>query len=359
MPPRRDGWSSPCCWLDGKLPIPAALPVPIGANDERLCEEQTKPMSTALRRYAPADALPRGRVVHVRSADGTRLHAEVFGPEHGYPIVLAHGITCAIRVWANQIADLSNDYRVIAFDHRGHGRSGVPPRRGNYSLDFLAADLDAVLDATLAHGERAVIAGHSMGGIAITSWAQRYPLRVSQCADAVALINTTTGDLLRDVQFLPVPRPLVGNRVRAIGTVLKRFGAAPLVPGSVEPSRRFIAALAVGRDADPAIVDFVFDLFATTPPAGRGGWARALVDSLGPKHISLKNLVVPTLVIGSKKDRLLPIAASRRIAADAPNLAAFVELTGGHCSNLERPDEVNAQLRALVESVRQERKISS
>jgi pimeloyl-ACP methyl ester carboxylesterase len=54
----------------------------------------------------------------------------------------------------------------------------VPPRHHRYSLDFLAADLDAVLEATLAPGERAVIAGHSMGGIAITSWADRYPAHV-------------------------------------------------------------------------------------------------------------------------------------------------------------------------------------
>ena len=63
-----------------------------------------------------------------------------------------------------------------------------------------------MLEATLPPGERAVIAGHSMGGIAISSWAERYPDRVPQLADAVALINTTTGDLLRHVQFLPVPR---------------------------------------------------------------------------------------------------------------------------------------------------------
>jgi pimeloyl-ACP methyl ester carboxylesterase len=316
-------------------------------------------MSSRLRRYAPADALPRGRVVDVRSPDGTRLHTEVFGPDDGYPIVLAHGITCAIRVWANQITDLSTDYRVIAYDHRGHGRSDVPPGRGNrsnYGLDFLAADLDAVLDATLAGGERAVIAGHSMGGIAITAWSQRYPKRVERCADAVALINTTTGDLLRDVKVLPVPRPLSTSRVRAGGLLLKRFGAAPLVPGSVQQSRRFVAALAVGRDADPAVADFVFDLFASTPPAGRGGWARVLVDSLGPRHIGLANLTVPTLVIGSQKDRLLPIGASRRIAADAPNLASFVELSGGHCAILERPHEVNRHLRALAESVRRERR---
>lgn len=314
------------------------------------------------RRLAVLDAMPEGRPVNVRSTDGTRIYTEVFGPADGYPIVLAHGITCAIRVWANQISDLAADYRVIAYDHRGHGRSGVPPRRGqrsNYSLDFLAADLDAVLAATLATGERAVIAGHSMGGIAISSWSQRYPRRVERCADAVALINTTTGDLLRNVKFLPVPRPLVGSRVRAAGSLLKTFGSAPLVPGSVQQSRRFVTQLAVGRDADPAIADFVFDLFAETPPAGRGGWARALVDSLGPKHISLRNLTAPTLVIGSRYDRLLPIGSSRRIAGDAPNLVSFVELPGGHCAILEQPDEVNRELRALAESVRQKRRISS
>lgn len=316
-------------------------------------------MATRLRRYAPVDAMPEGRPLEVRAVDGIRLHAEVFGPEDGYPIVLAHGITCAIRVWANQINDLSRDHRVIAYDHRGHGRSDVPRRRGNYSLDFLAADLDSVLDAALAPGERAVIGGHSMGGIAITSWAQRYPARVRERADAVALINTTTGDILRDVQFIQVPRPLAGTRIRTAGTLLKQLGAAPLVPGSVAQSRRMVAQLAVGRDAAPSVSDFVFELFASTPAAGRGGWARALVDGLGPSHISLRNLEVPTLVIGSRKDRLLPIKASRKIAADAPNLAAFVELSGGHCANLERPAEVNAQLRALVESVRAETRLSS
>jgi pimeloyl-ACP methyl ester carboxylesterase len=319
-------------------------------------------MSTRSRRLAVLDAMPPGRAVDVRSTDGTRIHTEVFGPEDGYPIVLAHGITCAIRVWANQITDLARDHRVIAYDHRGHGRSGVPPRRGkgsNYSLDFLAADLDAVLAATLATGERAVIAGHSMGGIAISAWSQRYPHRVRECADAVALINTTTGDLLRNVKFLPVPRPLVGSRVRAAGSLLKTFGSAPLVPGSVQQSRRLVAQIAVGRDADPAIADFVFELFADTPPAGRGGWARVLVDSLGPKHISLRNLTVPTLVIGSRYDRLLPIASSRRIAGDLPNLVSFVEMSGGHCAILEYPDEVNGELRGLAESVAEERKISS
>lgn len=300
-------------------------------------------------------ALPPANTVHVRSFDGTRLHARVFGPDDGYPIVLAHGITCAIEVWAHQIADLARDYKVIAYDHRGHGLSESPRGRKGYSLNHLAADLDAVLDATLAPGQRAVIGGHSMGGIAISAWSQRYPHRVAQCADAVALINTTTGDLLRDVQLAKVPPALAAARIRGAGTLLKTFGATPVPKLADRANKRFVAYLAVGRDADPSVSELVYQLFASTPPAGRGGWARVLVDGLGAQHISLRNLTVPALVIGSTKDRLLPINASRHIAEHAPNLAGFVELPGGHCAILECPDEVNRELRSLAESVAQQR----
>ncbi|MCB0948423.1 MAG: alpha/beta hydrolase [Mycobacterium sp.] len=301
--------------------------------------------------FAPVQDLPRGRVVDVRSADGVRLHTEVFGPPDGHPVVLAHGITCALRVWSHQIADLAERYRVIAYDHRGHGRSSVPRRRDSYSLDYLAADLDAVLDATLEPGERAVIAGHSMGGIAISAWSERYPDRVAERADGVALINTTTGDLLRNIKLLPVPARVSGARVQAAGSLLRIFGGAPPVRAADILTHRFVSSLAVGRDADPAIGAFVFELFNATPSVGRGGWIRVLVDHLGPQHIGLQNLSVPTLVIGSHDDRLLPLASSRRIATSAPNLARFVQLAGGHCAILERPADVNEQLRWLIDTV--------
>lgn len=301
--------------------------------------------------------LPPGRPAIVRGADGTRLHTEVFGPQDGYPIVLAHGITCAISVWHEQINDLARDHRVIAFDHRGHGRSGVPPR-GHYSLNHLASDLDAVLEATLAPGERAVIAGHSMGGIAITSWAERYPHKVAQRADAVALINTTTGEIVRQVKFLSVAPRLARGRVAVGSRIIRTFGGVPALRAAALPSRRFVAALAVGRDADPDVAQFVYELYASTPPAGRAGCARMLIDSMEKRHIRLHGLTVPTLVIGSERDRLLPIDSSRRIARDAPNLAELVELPGGHCAILECPAEVNRHLRNLTDKVNQAARLS-
>lgn len=293
-------------------------------------------------------ALPPGRTIAVRAADGTKLHTQVFGPSDGYPIVLAHGITCAIRVWGHQIADLSSDFRVIAYDHRGHGDSGVP-KSGGYSLTHLASDLDSVLEATLAPGERAVIAGHSMGGIAISAWSDRYRHRVSERADAVALINTTTGELLEQVKLFPVPPPLQQTRVQAARRALLAFGSVPIVGPANLAVRQFVHMLAVGGEADPTVSALICDLFAKTPAASRGHWVRVLVDALGPSHISLAGLTVPTLVIGSTRDRLLPIAASRRIASAAPNLTKFVEMSGGHCSILEHPGAVNKELRGLVE----------
>jgi pimeloyl-ACP methyl ester carboxylesterase len=303
-------------------------------------------------------ALPASRTVPVRAPDGTRLHTEVFGPEDGYPIVLAHGITCAVRVWAYQIAELATDYRVIAFDARGHGRSGIP-RRGGYSLHHLASDVDAVLEATLAPGERAVIAGHSMGGMAIAAWSDFYRHKVEARADAVALINTTTGDLLREIRLLPVPLPFAAVRVFGGRALVNIFGSFTVPPAVRLATREMIAMLAIGSAAEPEVGAIIYDLFSATSPRGRGGCAKALVDALGRRHISLAGLTVPTLVIGSKRDRLTPLIQSKRIAAAAPNLVGLVELPGGHCSMLERPAEVNRELRALAEPFVGARRISS
>ncbi|WP_313674150.1 alpha/beta hydrolase [Mycolicibacterium sp.] len=304
-------------------------------------------------------SLPPSKTMIVHSADGTRLHTEVFGPTNGYPIVLAHGITCSLRVWHEQINDLSRDFRVIAYDHRGHGRSGVPAP-SSYSLDHLASDLDAVLAAVLRPGERAVVAGHSMGGIAVSSWSDRFRDRVEQRVDAVALINTTHGNLVDKIQLLPVPGVLRTTRVVAARTMIRSLGGAPLLHGIQPGSRRFIQMMAVGAKADPSISYLLHDLFSATPPAGRGAWARVLVDELGPRsYIDLSGLTVPTLVIGSAKDRLLPMCRSHKIAAAAPNLLDVVEMPGGHCAPLEHPEVVNRHLRSLVNAGASAQRISS
>src|SRR4051794_21653513 len=86
-----------------------------------------------------------GRAIDVRGKDGTRLHCSVVGPEDAPTVVLVHGWTCRRDFWAPQLNALSDRYRLVAYDLRGHGRSGVPTDH-NFSAEALGDDLAAVLD---------------------------------------------------------------------------------------------------------------------------------------------------------------------------------------------------------------------
>jgi pimeloyl-ACP methyl ester carboxylesterase len=164
------------------------------------------------------------------------------------------------------------------------------------------------------------------------------------------------------VKLFSTPRELSAARVMAARGLISAFGRFPLPSPARIPGHYLIAMLAVGKDADPSAARLICELFAQTSPAGRGGCAKMLVDALGSRYLDLDGLTVPTLVIGSERDRLTPISQSRRIARTAPNVVGLVELPGGHCSMLEQHCEVNRRLRVLAESVTHDarvRRISS
>ncbi len=96
-------------------------------------------------------ARPRRELTAV-SADGTRLHVEVHGPEGAPAVVLAHGWTCSTAFWAAQIRELAADHRVDRLRPARTRPQPAPPSAAGYSTDPLADDLEAVLAATLAAG---------------------------------------------------------------------------------------------------------------------------------------------------------------------------------------------------------------
>ncbi|MFF1273916.1 alpha/beta fold hydrolase [Streptomyces marokkonensis] len=284
--------------------------------------------------YAPPVA---ARALTAVSADGARLHVEVHGPEGAPAVVLAHGWTCSTAFWAAQIRALSTDHRVIAYDQRGHGRTPASPA---CSTDALADDLEAVLGAALAPGQRAVIAGHSMGGMTVMAASGRPAFR--EHAAAVLLCSTGSSRLVDESTVLPL-RP---GRVRTWLTHRVLESRAPL--GPVTPlARRILKYATMGPASAPHMVEACARIVHACPRAARHAWSLVL-GTLDLDH-GVRELRVPTEIVIGAADRLTPPAHARSLAAALPDCLGVTELPGiGHMTPVEAPDLVTGKIRDLV-----------
>ncbi len=111
------------------------------------------------------------------------LHYEIVGSGPQI-IVLTHGLAASSATWRAQVEALSDGHRVLTWDLRGHGQSGSP--EGPYSLADLAADLRSILDRERI--ARAVVLGHSAGGVIAMQFALDHPER----AAGLVLVGTAS-----------------------------------------------------------------------------------------------------------------------------------------------------------------------
>jgi pimeloyl-ACP methyl ester carboxylesterase len=274
------------------------------------------------------------------SADGARLHVEVHGPADNPAaptVVLAHGWTCSTAFWAAQIRDLAVDHRVIAYDQRGHGRS---PASRACTTDALADDLEAVLAATLAPSEKAVLVGHSMGGMTLMAASARPRFR--EHAVAALLCSTGSSRLVAEARVVPMPAGRLRTRVtkRILGS------AAPL--GPVTPVARWILKYAtMGPGSSPGMVEACARIVHACPRTVRHAWSKVL-DVLDLDH-GVRELAVPTAVLVGTADRLTPVVHARALVATLPNCVGITELAGlGHMTPVEAPEPVTSRIRELV-----------
>ncbi|CAM5497491.1 hydrolase [Streptomyces tanashiensis] len=287
-------------------------------------------------------SLPAPRALTAVSADGTPVHVEVYGPEGAPAVVLSHGWTCSIAFWAEQIRALAADHRVIAYDQRGHGRTPAPAATGGagYSTTALADDLEAVLAATLGPGERAVLAGHSMGGMTIMAAAGRPALR--QYAAAVLLCSTGPSRLTAEATVVPL-RP-GGTRSRLTAAVL---GAkAPLGPVNAV-SKKVLRYATMGPGAAPERVEACARIVHACPRGARHGWSQVLAGL--DLEAGLRELRLPVAVLVGTADRLTPPVHSHVMVEALPHCTGLVQLAGmGHMTPVEAPEAVTAQIRELT-----------
>lgn len=264
--------------------------------------------------------MPDGEVTTVTTEDGADLAVTVAGRDGASTVVLVHGWTCHRAVWAAVARRLVlNGHRVVLYDQRGHGEStlGSAP----LTVEQLGSDLRDVLDHLDVTD--AVLVGHSMGGMAVQSFAIDYPDALADRARSLVLVSTAA-------RFLgyAVPTSIVdfvfGDRV--IHRVAQ--GSLGLI----------IGRSSVGRGPRLAHIELTRDGLAATTAEARVGF---LVDmSSMDLRAGLGSIALPTTVLVGTHDLLTPPRLGRAIASAIPGADLVVLPGAGHMLPVEDPDRI-------------------
>jgi esterase len=236
------------------------------------------------------------------------------------PVLLLHGIGNYGRYWDLLAEAMVGRRRLVAPDARGHGESGRPGQ-GYAPADF-AADALAVLDA--AGIARAIVVGHSMGGLHSIHIAAQHPGRVR----ALAIVDAS-----------PEPMPAGSERARRLLT------ERPARFADRAAARAYLERTSVGYSDAVYLnrLEFAFreeddSLVWRSDAEALARIMRARVPA-EDRWAALREIRCPTLIVRGTRSNVLSDDAARRMVRELPN-ARLVELDAGHNVALERPREL-------------------
>jgi 3-oxoadipate enol-lactonase len=241
-------------------------------------------------------------------------HYVLDGPEHAPAVLFASSLGTTHAMWDAQAAALSGEFRVLRYDHRGHGRSPVPP--GPYAIEELADDALALLDELGV--ERATFVGISIGGaVAITA-----ALRAPERFERLVLCSTAA--------HFPPPEQWTER-----AATVRSQGVEAVADGALE---RWLTP-----EAPTELRERMRAMLVSTP---REGYA-ACCEALGRYDVRgrLGALKMPVLAIAGRDDPTTPPPALQAIVDEVPHGRLHVIEHARHLSAVERAEEFNRVLR--------------
>jgi len=275
----------------------------------------------------------------VTTQDGVQIFYKDWGPKDAQPIVFHHGWPLSSDDWdAQMLFFLSNGYRVIAHDRRGHGRSAQVAE--GHDMDHYAADAFAVVEALdLRH---AVHIGHSTGGGEVARYVARHGEPAGRVAKTI-LVSAVTPLMLK-TEANPDGVPIdVFDGLRA-GTAANRAQFFLDVP-----SGPFYGFNRAGAKIDQGVI--------------RNWWRQVMMGSAnahyeGIKAFSetdqtadLKAISVPTLVLHGEDDQIVPYENAALKAIKLLKNGTLKTYPGyGHGMLTVNADVLNADLLAFVKA---------
>lgn len=242
------------------------------------------------------------------------LHHVDEGPRDAPVLVLAGSLGSTVEMWRPQVAPLTERFRVIRVDHRGHGGSPVPP--GPYRIADLAGDVLALLDRLGL--DRVAWCGLSMGGCVGMYLASETPERISRLTLCCTSSHWPDASVWSD-------------RIAAV----ESGGTGPIAETVV--SRWFTPAFAA---AHPDVVAVAVRQVADTPDDGYAACCAALRDF--DHRDRLGEITAPTLVIAGSGDLSTPVEPHARTIVDGIPGARLEILDAAHLATIEQSDQATA-----------------
>ncbi|TDC40585.1 3-oxoadipate enol-lactonase [Micromonospora sp. 15K316] len=246
----------------------------------------------------------------------SRLYVTVDGAPDAPALLLGGSLGTTGAMWAPQVPGLAERFRVLRYDHLGHGRSAVPD--GPYTVEMLGREVLRLLDDLDVPDVH--YAGLSLGGMVGMWLAAHAPDRVRRLA-----LLCTSASL----------GPAQGWRDRA-ATV--RAGGVGTVAELVV-ARWFTPTFAA---ATPAVVARHRVALTATPATGYAACCEAIARM--DLRDDLRAITAPTLVIAGADDPATPVEHAHAIVERIPQARLAVVERAAHLANVEQPEQVSRLL---------------
>ena len=246
----------------------------------------------------------------VIDADGCPLHVEIDGPHDAPTLMLSNSLGTNLHMWDAQVAAFTEQFRLVRYDRRGHGKSGAPP--GPYNMERLGRDALAILDALGL--DRVHWCGLSMGGMVGQWLGANAPHRIAK------LILSNTSSYYPDKA--PWNERIEIVRDKGIAAVADRVLALWFTPDF--------------RARETSVIARMKEILQATPVEGYVACCAAVRDM--DHRDLLGKITVPTLVIAGRHDPATTVQAAEYIRSRVPG-AALTVLDTAHIANVEQPGE--------------------
>src|SRR6188768_4198224 len=249
------------------------------------------------------------------------------GPDDAPVIIFIHGFPLNKSMWNKQVEALKENYRVIAYDIRGHGNSD--PGIDNFFIELFVNDLLRLMEKLGI--QKSILCGLSLGGYIAVNAVLKYPDRFD-------------GLILNDTQCIADTPEIKENRCLAIIRI-KEKGVELYADESIE---KFFSPGSLTKKKNR--IAEVKEMIINTPKQTLYKTLHALAERKETCS-RLQEINIPVLIMVGKEDKITPIAAAQQLHEKILNSKLEIIQQAGHLSNLENPTAFYTHLVNFLELV--------